>query len=323
MALDLYQRPMTNDTHKTTWRVATYNADVTTDAPALTLPFVTTTTGLTGRAIIELPPAGSDPLVSGGVTNRLYTEAGLRIIVSNTVVSITDQSGATVTMPSNIITTNTTLYNFREGITNQLVNIDISLLMASNKVPANGIIYVANMRSNRMQQAVRLINGQNLPTRGLSFATPNPIYIQGDYNSAYDYPSAVFADAINILSTSWSDANSGRDISYRTASSTTVNAAFYAGIVPTVRVGSTTYYSGGVENFPRFLEDWSDDTFTYKGSMVAMFTSLIATGRWPSASYSPPTRVWSFDTQFLNPSTVPPGCPSIIVLTRMTWAAVQ
>ena len=97
---------------------------------------------------------------------------------------------------------------------------------------------------------------------------------RGNYNSDNDYPCALFADAINILSSSWSDANSAKAISSRVASSTTVNAAFYSGIVPTV----TGKYSGGVENFPRFLEDWSNKTLTYCGSMVVMFNSQIATG---------------------------------------------
>ncbi len=318
-ALNIFNYPMTNDTHQSNWLAPTYDSTLTTGAPTLTLPFITTATGLTARAIIEMPPSGTDPLVSSTATNRLYTSAGLRIIVSNTVISVTDQSGAVVSMPSNIITTNTTLFNARENITNSLVNIDIGLLMSSNKVPVNGIVYVANLRTNKFQQAVRITNGHNVPTAGLSVVTPNPLYVQGNYNSDNDYPCALFADAINILSSSWSDANSAKAISSRVASSTTVNAAFYSGIVPTV----TGKYSGGVENFPRFLEDWSNKTLTYCGSMVVMFNSQIATGAWPNASYNPPTRAWSFDTQFLSPSTVPPGCPSIIVLTRMTWAAVQ
>ena len=50
------------------------------------------------------------------------------------------------------------------------------------------------------------------------------------------------------------------------ATNTTVNAGIISGIVPS----GSGYYSGGVENFPRFLEDWSGKTFTYYGSMLEL-----------------------------------------------------
>jgi len=314
-ALNVFKNPMTNDTHQSNWLAPTYDSTLTTDASVLSLPDMPV--GSSAHDILELPPSGTDPIVS----NRFYNQAGLRIVVSNTVITVTDQSGGTVSIPysSNIIKTNATLFNARENKTIAIVDIDIGLLMASNKAPVNGIVFVANMRTNTQQNAVRLLNGHDVPTAGLSIVTPNPLYVQGDYNSDHGRPCAFFADAINILSGSWNDANSTLGLSSRPASSTTVNAAFFSGIVPTI----TGYYSGGVENFPRFLEDWSNDTFTYRGSMVAMFSSETATGRWPSASYNPPTRVWSFDTQFLDPVYVPPGCPSMRVLSRMTWASVQ
>ena len=63
----------------------------------------------------------------------------------------------------------------------------------------------------------------------------------------------------------------------RVASSTTVNAAFLTGAVDT----TLGHYSGGMENFPRFLETWgSANVFTYNGSMIKMFPSLYATNFW-------------------------------------------
>src|SRR6202035_3938522 len=76
-------------------------------------------------------------------------------------------------------------------------------------------------------------------------------------------PVSILADAVNILSNNWNDATSG---SVPAASNTTVNAAIVSGIVPTAPVGGDGSYSGGAENFPRFLEDWSANTFTYYGS---------------------------------------------------------
>ena len=83
-----------------------------------------------------------------------------------------------------------------------------------------------------------------------------------------------------------------------------MNTAIVAGIVPSGTSG--TNYSGGVENFPRLLEDWSNDTLTYYGSMVELWTSQQFTGIWGSSNvYSPPVRQWYFDTNFQ--ATPPPG----------------
>lgn len=101
------------------------------------------------------------------------------------------------------------------------------------------------------------------------------------------------------------------------ASDTTVNAAFLAGIVQT----TDKSYSGGVENFPRFLEDWSSNIFTYNGSMVVMFYSKVATGLWNGTAtyYNPPTRKWAFDKNFMSPLKQPPGAPSFRYLNRGDW----
>ncbi len=171
------------------------------------------------------------------------------------------------------------------------------------------------------ETAIRLINGNTLPSAGLTVVTQNPMYILGNYNSAHDYPASVMADSINILSGSWSDAQSSHamDSTHRQASDTTVDAAIFTGNVPTTAAS----YSGGLENLPRFLEDWSGNTFTYNGSMVVYFSSETATGLWANASYNAPNRNWAFDNQFLNASKLPPGTPSIRSLTRVNWASIQ
>ena len=58
---------------------------------------------------------------------------------------------------------------------------------------------------------MRLINGGTLPTDGLTVASQNPVYIQGDYNTTSASTrgsAAVFADAVTILSNNWKDINS-------------------------------------------------------------------------------------------------------------------
>jgi hypothetical protein len=186
------------------------------------------------------------------------------------------------------------------------------------------------------QPGVVLTNGAVLPPNGLSIATPDPAYIDGNWNikltssgtsdaglsdTTYTHPSAIYADAITVLSPSWNPANSTLSISSRAASIDTVNAAFFTGNVPS----NGSYYSGGVENFPRFLEDWSGQTFTYNGSMICMFPSQIADYPWPGTGsvYNPPTRVWAFDNNFTNPAKQPPMTPQVITVQRAQWTLLK
>jgi hypothetical protein len=127
-------------------------------------------------------------------------------------------------------------------------------------------------------------------------------------------PCSILADAVNLLSNSWTDANSG---TVPAASPTTFNTAIVAGTVPT-NAYSDGAYSGGAENFPRFLEDWSNKTLTYYGSMVELYKSQQSTGEWGKANvYSPPTREWYFDTNFrINP---PPGSLMLYTYTKGRW----
>ena len=59
------------------------------------------------------------------------------------------------------------------------------------------------------------------------------------------------------------------------------------------------------------LEDWSGQTLRYRGSMVSLYYSRQAIGiyRADGNIYSPPTRGYNFDTDFLTPALLPPGTP--------------
>ncbi len=196
-------------------------------------------------------------------------------------------------------------------------------------------VITTNYFSLAVESGVYLMNGSNLPPAGMTIATPNPLYVRGDYNvttnnvsysrsvnsTAYTVPAALMADAIFVLSTNWTDANSAAAIGSRGAGNTTVNAAWLTGIVPT-NINGDNAYSGGVENLPRFLENWSGKTFWYNGSMVVMFNSFIAQVPWNSSAniYSPPTRNWAFDQNFTNENKIPPATPQILFMERVNWA---
>ena len=137
--------------------------------------------------------------------------------------------------------------------------------------------------------------------------------------TTYTKPAALIGDAITILSSAWNDANASQPIASRVAGNTTVNAALLGGIVPTT-VGA---YSGGVENFTRFLEDWSGKFLTYNGSMVVMYPSVTATAPWGGADvYSPPARLWAFDQNFLDVAKLPPSTPTARGLIRGRWSTI-
>ena len=98
-----------------------------------------------------------------------------------------------------------------------------------------------------------------------------------------------------------------------------MNSAILSGIVPTAPVGGDGSYSGGAENFPRFLEDWSHANLTYYGSMVELYQSAQSTGEWGKTNvYVPPTRRWYFDTNFkVRP---PPGSLMVYSYMKGRWS---
>jgi len=225
------------------------------------------------------------------------------------------------------------------------VQIDVAGLSSWNAKPSHSIrkrggfpqgdvttIYVSDRRTfaSANEPCGRLVNGTSLPPLGLTVATASPVYIQGDYNvppaakgttnTTGTLPASVAADAITILSTDWDDKHGKSALPSRKAGSTTVNAAFLTGYVAT----TSSADSGGLENFPRFLETWTGNTFTYNGSMICMFNSRIATAAWKDTGnannvYDAPIRQWALDQNFQFDTKLPPATPSLMVLIRASW----
>ncbi|MGH9258792.1 MAG: hypothetical protein ACRD08_02680 [Acidimicrobiales bacterium] len=164
---------------------------------------------------------------------------------------------------------------------------------------------------------VRLINASQLPNR-LTIATDRPLYIRGNYNTVAWMPAAVAGDAITWLSTGWIDPDHTGP-GETPASETTINAAVLAGHSATpcdhetagCPGGYQDFYGGGIENYPRFLEDWSGVFMHYLGSLVSLHTSVIPTGTWNGDYYTPPKRDWQFDIRFRDPANLPPGTPVV------------
>jgi len=307
--------------------------------------------------LIEVPTAGyTDPLVSSRYWDQasviIKVDAGNNVTIgspnSNGTITVFNSSNPLYQMFNGAITTNQSIQDNRETASIRLVTLDISQLEnnTSGLSPTykssafNGIVYIydsSNTPSTR--RGVRILNGTKIPSMGLTIASGNPIYIQGNFNtggnpasngspgdptnpqvSGYTRaPCSILADAVNILSGSWNDANSSAGTSSRVASNTTVNTAILGGIIPTAAPGGDGSYSGGAENFPRFLEDWSHAVFTYYGSMVELYNSKQSIGEWGKPNvYVPPTRRWYFDSNFkVKP---PPGTLMVYSYMKGQWA---
>jgi Tfp pilus assembly protein PilX len=156
-----------------------------------------------------------------------------------------------------------------------------------------------------------------------TFATDNPVYIDGDFNTVSTQGAAIIGDAINFLGNNWNDTkNCGGGIpSAGGAGSTqiTVRAALFGGYSPTTAIGGT--YGGGLHNYMRYHEEWRANGVTsdFKGSLIGLWTSQQATGNWCQGGdcYQPPVRSWGWDTRFADPDFWPPFIPSIFSVERV------
>jgi Tfp pilus assembly protein PilX len=267
-------------------------------------------------------------------TFRYSNQASLIIVDGNAK----DKNGAVVNLScsgNNPIST-TSFFDIRENRTVTVRQVDMTKLQncanvtnALKNPPSGadpGILYISETTADGdSSKAVRLINGSTLSStalpNGLMVATDNPLYIKGDYNTA-NRPAAIAADAVIIQSANWNDANgnAAQSSGLRNASSSdTVNAAIMAGNVPT----SGSNYSGGLENFPRFMENWgSTRTFNFSGSWVCLWQSKKAIARWNGQPdiYTPPARNWNYG---IDPNNLPPGTPRVRNLQRIQWYQVR
>lgn len=310
--------------------------------------------------LIERPPSsGTDPIPA----IRYYNQADYRITInaSNTV-TITNYNGGGLGGAEDgairgAITTNQVIWDSRENAYIRVTTIDVSLLDISklgdwnHTLTGGGILYISDTSAgtsvsttykgnpvSTTKRAIRLKNAATLPD-DMTIVAENPVYIQGNYNTGGNPPSnsgtytsptvsgytrkdaGVIADAVNVLSGAWVDTNSDLSITNRIATSTTVNAALVTGEVPS----AGGQYSGGGENFVRFLEDWqkNNQSFTYYGSMVELFNSEQALGTWSaSANVSKlPSLHWYYDTGYQDSS--PPGKLQIAAyLQQQRWYQV-
>lgn len=168
------------------------------------------------------------------------------------------------------------------------------------------------------------INGQPTDASTLNDSTQTYFYLGNQV------PASIVCDAFFALSKTWFDGESAMnpdDLSKRvadltlpgTGSETAVRTAIIAGNNLSALTGSPdagnsasneSRLSGGMHNFPRFLERW-DNRWNFVGSLIPLYHSTQAVGPYNADSviYSPPTRNWAFDITFTDPNRLPPGTP--------------
>lgn len=201
-------------------------------------------------------------------------------------------------------------------------------------------------RSNNSQSryGVRVRNGEALSAissgapdiRGLTIVTDQAVYIQGNYNGRPGQPdsewrpASFLADSLNILSNAWSrdrEPNGNpRSWGNRHASDTWINAAFLSGTDTTGNIegsgGQGGGYNGGLENYPRFHEQWSGRTLRYRGSFVSLQQPQRVTGQWSFGSpvYTAPNRDWNYETRFNVADNLPPLSPRFVYLQQQLFS---
>ena len=182
---------------------------------------------------------------------------------------------------------------------------------------------------------------------GITVVSDQAMYVEGNYNSFAYAPTgtgptgipwthvaaALIGDTMNVLSQQWeapasgsgtpNDQKSTTDLSSsnaRAAASTTIYAALASRVDNTNM--ATVGYNGGLENFPRFHEDWSGDTFLYRGSFVSLGTPVHQNGHWTADGdsynmYNPPARNWDYDPQLNDVAMLPPLTPTFVAVRQI------
>lgn len=229
---------------------------------------------------------------------------------------------------------------------------------AFTPVAFDGTVYIYDDDySSTRKPGIRIKNGATIydkdsnsaANNGIAVISENPVYVQGNFNSDGNTstgpektggskenvpPAMIAGDVLNVLSTAWvsgdddpgGSAGTSNYFLRQSATTTEINAAILAGVNHSSQdavVSSFNGTTGGVNNFPHFLEHWSS-TFKYSGSMVSLWYGAQSVSKYRGAGtangvFSAPTRDWAFNTDFLDPNKLPRSTPIIRVYTTANW----
>jgi hypothetical protein len=196
------------------------------------------------------------------------------------------------------------------------------------------------------RRALKLVNGGSINLGvcdtvncGLTIASENPVYVQGDFNALPNgnfggthIAASILADAVTLLSNNFNDVNTFAfpyTLGSRLAVTTTYRVAVMGGkgipFAQPAGTGNDFGTDGGAHNFLRYIENWGGQTLWYRGSIVSLFYSHQAIGTFKCCNtvYSPPTRGYNFDTEFLTPSLLPPQTPMLRSLNTISMTQMD
>ena len=179
----------------------------------------------------------------------------------------------------------------------------------------------------------------NIITPGLTIASENPVYIQGNYNAtagqrrdrARTSATAIIADSVTLLSNAWNDIRSftsPNDSADRDAATTGYRVAIV---------------SGKGLAFPKPALRGRELRVRRRRAQLPARTSKTGTARRDAAvpriarqllhqpagdrdvqvlqgdAYTRGPREWTFDSDFLTPSLLPPGTPMFRDVNTLTF----
>ncbi len=203
------------------------------------------------------------------------------------------------------------------------------------------------------RRGLKLVNAgvvggvSRLPANGLTVASENPVYVQGNYNATNDpvanptevhVPASIIADMVAILSNNWTDAASFRspnDATNRPATTTGYRFAVVTGkslSFPYPTAGSPQFLfgtDGGAGNFLRLMDNWNIGgvDLNYRGAIASLFISRQATGTFKyhgsnANVYDYADRNFRFDDEFLQPALLPAGTPMFRDVNLLTFRQI-
>jgi hypothetical protein len=229
------------------------------------------------------------------------------------------------------------LYEFGDQKWMTATYVNMAKFFVASVDPADQVVYLEGQFDESVTPKKRdvfvLYNGATLG-RNITFVSNCPIYIWNKFNCRNTKAAAVVADLITALSPAWKPTYQV-DSTLRHGADDSVYACLMGG-VHRARVHPAwnnltdpDYYDwnqddnasysdriGQPHNHMSFVEDLSGTTFTYMGSMVALWRCLYITGLYrfnPGNNiYVQPTRNYGFDSRYNNLKNMPPGTPTMI-----------
>jgi Tfp pilus assembly protein PilX len=143
---------------------------------------------------------------------------------------------------------------------------------------------------------------------GLPRSTTGSVSVTGNGDTA-TYDSVATPVAINaafLSNTDISKGNQGR----------------------TLNAGENPYYSGGVNNYIRLLENWGSNSLNYTGSLISLGTPLEYSGAYrrgglSDSYYDVPFRNFNYDPFFTRMDKIPPLTPKASYTLQRSFGRVN